>query len=276
MGEWARFPDRPRLRARTHGPGDPHRPCAASYDNRRVLSVCSGFAVGDRWWWRMRVGGREPSAREQQAYNDAIAILDQHTPGQLPCPADWFVLDLPDPEAATCGQTLMLTHTMLEAPSCRRSDTTRAPRGPGRPHDHSGQPAHDTSATRTPSRSGTLHTPNQNPGHGGDPVSQHVVAVGVFALSANSPQGLPRWLGLWLLHPLWGHRWRKNEYTADQYAASLGLAEELADFLETNALIYDQPVPFAWLTPHTHPATELRIDRLRAAANTRSEPSFAS
>jgi hypothetical protein len=35
-----------------------------------------------------------------------------------------------------------------------------------------------------------------------------------------------------------------REYKADEYAASLGQAEELADFLEIHALIHDHPVPF--------------------------------
>jgi hypothetical protein len=66
-----------------------------------------------------------------------------------------------------------------------------------------------------------------------------------------------------ILAPFWGSYWREREYTADQYAASLGQAEELADFLEIHALIHDHPVPLIWLTEHTHPPTELRIDKLR-------------
>ena len=42
--------------------------------------------------------------------------------------------------------------------------------------------------------------------------------------------------------------------------------KELADFLEIHALIHDHPVPLIWLTEHTHPPTELRIDKLRKAA----------
>ena len=70
-------------------------------------------------------------------------------------------------------------------------------------------------------------------------------------------------LGLWLTGPLWGRYWRAREYHADQYAAALGQGEELSDFLEVHALIHDNPIPFLWLTEHTHPPTELRIDRLR-------------
>jgi len=75
-------------------------------------------------------------------------------------------------------------------------------------------------------------------------------------------------LGLRITGPLIARYWRAREYEADQYAASLGQADELADFLEVHALIHDHPVPFIWLTEHTHPPTELRIDRLRIAAHT--------
>jgi Zn-dependent protease with chaperone function len=76
--------------------------------------------------------------------------------------------------------------------------------------------------------------------------------------------------GLWLTSPAWGAYWRKREYKADQYAAHLGQADELADFLEVHALIHDQPVPFIWLTEHTHPPTELRIDKLRNTVGTQA------
>jgi hypothetical protein len=104
-----------------------------------------------------------------------------------------------------------------------------------------------------------------------DPVQQTIVAAGAFALTARFVLKLCRGgLGLWLLRPLWGKQWRANEYAADQYAATLNQTNELADFLETNALIYDQPVPFTWLTAHTHPPTELRIDRLQTAGHDRA------
>jgi Zn-dependent protease with chaperone function len=63
--------------------------------------------------------------------------------------------------------------------------------------------------------------------------------------------------------PLWGGYWRGREYAADDFAKELGQAEDLADFLELHAQVHDAPVPFIWLTEHTHPPTELRIERLR-------------
>jgi hypothetical protein len=86
--------------------------------------------------------------------------------------------------------------------------------------------------------------------------------------------GLLLWLGrkllvfakggfaLRLLAPFWGAYWREREYLADAYAVKLGQGAALAEFLEVNALAHDYPVPFIWLTEHTHPPTELRLDRL--------------
>jgi hypothetical protein len=41
-------------------------------------------------------------------------------------------------------------------------------------------------------------------------------------------------------------------------------------------LIHDHPVPFIWLTEHTHPPAELRIDRLRARPQTTSDTALAA
>jgi hypothetical protein len=47
----------------------------------------------------------------------------------------------------------------------------------------------------------------------------------------------------------------------EQYVARLDQVEAL--FLATHALVDDYPIPFVWLSGHSHPPTELRIDRLR-------------
>ncbi len=47
-----------------------------------------------------------------------------------------------------------------------------------------------------------------------------------------------------------------------QGGVCFGQAEQLAEFLDINALPWDLPVPFVWLTEESHPPTEHRIDRL--------------
>ncbi len=71
-----------------------------------------------------------------------------------------------------------------------------------------------------------------------------------------------RGVSLRVLRPAWGARHR--EYAADLYAARLGQGAALAKCLQAEALPYDFPVPFMALGAHSHPYTELRIDRLHA------------
>ena len=113
---------------------------------------------------------------------------------------------------------------------------------------------------------------------GGDPaLSAAVPVVGIAAGFTFFLVMAFRWavkfakggLGLRMLEAVWCSYWRQREYAADAYAAALGQGNELADFLEVHALMHDHPVPFFWKSELTHSPTELRIDRLQAAA---SEP----
>ena len=53
----------------------------------------------------------------------------------------------------------------------------------------------------------------------------------------------------------------------------LGQGDELAQFLESHALMHDSPFPWIWLTDISHPPTELRIDRLTRYDETETSPS---
>src|ERR1700722_12001599 len=78
-----------------------------------ILALISPIGTG--WWWKQRSGGRKPSQREQLAYNDSIDLLQAQTRDPLPLPENWFVIDTPTPEAAVCGETLMLSRGLLES-----------------------------------------------------------------------------------------------------------------------------------------------------------------
>jgi Zn-dependent protease with chaperone function len=237
--------------------------------------------VGGAWWWRTRAGGREPSTRERLAYQDAVELLQSYTPKPLPLPKRWFVLDTPEPDAAACGDTLMLSRALLE--------TDHLPAVLAHELGHLGSPdARLTAAINRlvffslPFGKATSARANLPAGRryegsdadgptrwSPDPVINETLEITwricriLFKTTLFAKGGL----GLWLTSPVWGRYWRAREYKADQYAASLGQADELADFLEIHALMHDHPVPFIWMTQHTHPPTELRIDRLRASTN---------
>lgn len=233
-----------------------------------ILALAAPFGSG--WWWRQRSGGRKPSQREQLVYWDATKLLQAQTREPLPRPGSWFVLDTPTPDAAVRGETLMLSRGLLES--------DHLPAVLAHELGHLATPDGRLAAainrlvllSPRPSRGErTDHGPEDDRPWSGLAIRDERISLtilGVRLLTWTVKKTL-RFLnggfGLWLTGPLWGVYWRGREYRADAYAAKLGQADDLADFLENHALIHDHPVPYIWLTEHTHPPVELRIDRLR-------------
>jgi len=230
-----------------------------------LIALITPFGGG--WWWRQNLGGRNPSEREQLAYRDAIELLQAHAGQALPVPSGWFVLDSPQADAAVCGSTLMLSRGLLE--------TDHLPAVLAHELGHLASTDGKLTAALNrlvinppPVRS----EPKDEQGADMMILANDRIILGLFGLRALAwlirktfrlAQG---GLGLRVTSPAWSAYWRAREYKADEYASRLGQADELADFLESHALIHDHPVPFMWLTEHTHPPTELRIDKLRSTA----------
>jgi Zn-dependent protease with chaperone function len=198
-----------------------------------VLSLATLILPVGGWFWQQQSGGRAPSQRERLLYDDAIAVLRAADSGLRP-PRRWFVLDEPFINAAAYASTLMLTRGLLESGYLE----------PVLAHELGHLNSSDSRLTAALHR---LTTPPRR--HLGFPFA----TIG-FPASGG--------LGIWLTRMPWAAYWRAREFAADQYAAKLGQGQALARFLDTNALENDLPVPFMWLTEHSHPATEHRIDRL--------------
>jgi Zn-dependent protease with chaperone function len=201
-------------------------------------------------WWRWASGGRQPSEREREAYQDALEQLEDGLGERLRrLPRRFFVLDVEDAQAAVRGDTLLLSRGLLHgAPSL--------PAVLAHELGHIG------------SLDGRLTEALNRLALWCDPVGPQDRAEGP---SRGLLRGLLR-LALWLaggglsqllLRSAWGAYWRQREYAADAFAAELGHGDELADFLEAHALFFDVPVPFLWASGEPHPPVELRIDRLR-------------
>jgi Zn-dependent protease with chaperone function len=221
--------------------------------------------AGGGWWWRQKMGGREPSLRERAAYQDAVETIRSLTPAPIRLPTSWFVIDAPQPDAAVCGEWLVLSRGLLE------SEWLAAVLAHELGHVNSSDGKLTAAINRL-----VINPPARKDysDHGrtvvlaADAVSLSISLIGGLAwLIRKAIRFAGGGVALRLLAPFWGSYWREREYAADQYAARLGQGEELADFLELHALIHDHPVPFIWLTEHTHPPTELRIDRLRNASS---------
>jgi Zn-dependent protease with chaperone function len=219
--------------------------------------------LGGGWWWRTNLGGREPSQRERDAYHDAIQLLRTHSTTPLRLPSMWFVLDDERPDAAVCGDALMLSRGLF--------DTGYLPAVLA--HELGHIATSDGKLTAAINRLiinplPTLRPKTQRQGKvmilGGDRLLLSVTLFGGLLWLARGAIRFTRGgIGLRFFAAIWGTYWREREYQADQHAAQLGQADQLADFLELHALANDRPAPFIWLTEHTHPPSELRIDRLR-------------
>jgi hypothetical protein len=228
--------------------------------------------AGSGWWWRQHTGGREPSQREQLAYQDAVGHLQAYSPDRpLPLPSSWFVVDESQPDAGVCGDSLLLSRGLLEIDvaevighelnhlgsmdgrltlALNRLVIHQAPRPPKDPQDP------NTEGSGVVDVVGNVHVTTKT--------INVLAGLIIFSWTARKILQFARGgLGLRITAPLWGAYWREREYAADAYAASLGQADELADFLQVYALPYDHPIPFIALTDTDHDFTELRIDKLR-------------
>jgi hypothetical protein len=223
--------------------------------------------VGSGWWWRQHTGGREPSQREQLAYQDAIEHLQAKSLKPLPLPASWFVLDLNEPDTGVCGNSLMLSRGLLEIDVAEvlahelnhlGSLDGRITLALNRLIIHPPKTTTEQEQEQQQQSRSDVHVVAD------DPVILAILALRAFLWTIGKAIRFAKGgLALWLTTPLWGRYWRARVYAADAYAASLGQADKLADFLEINALMHDHPIPFIALTDTAHPYTELRIDRLR-------------
>lgn len=192
------------------------------------------------WWWQQQAGGRSASERERLLLEDAMEALRITDPG-LRGPRRWFVLDQPTLNAAAYAETLMLTRGLIE------SQWLTAVLAHELGHLH-------TSDARLAAALARMTVPPRQPLRGSYGLLRRLLRGILFVATGE--------LALWVMRGPWGIYWRTREHQADQYAASLGQAEQLAEFLDLHALPWDLPIPFVWLTEASHPPTEHRIDRL--------------
>jgi len=190
------------------------------------------------WLWQAGCGGRSPSAREHATYEKVLLDLLDGNAG-VRRPRAWFVTDRNELQAAVFADTLMVTRGLLNS---RWLPAVLA-------HELGHINSSDGALTAAVHR---LTTP---------PRREFALPWRAITFFATGEAAA------WLLRLPWAHYWREREFTADAYAAELGQARALADFLQTNALEHDLPVPFPWLSDCSHPSTEHRIERLLRPAH---------
>lgn len=224
-----------------------------------VISVLSMARPGRGRFWRLRIGARRPSRKEQSLIGDAIALLRGADP-DLREPSIFYVLDEPLPLAAARGRAVALSRGLLESESLPavlahelghlHSLDARLTEALDRlvvwddPLGPSARAAEDDSGARG-ERGGALL-------FGTARLALRLAGGGVSRKLLSAP---------------WGAYWRGREYVADRLAASLGPAEDLARHLHDLELPFEAPRALLPFDSAEHPPVALRIERLHAIAS---------
>jgi Zn-dependent protease with chaperone function len=208
------------------------------------------YPVGAGQVWRASSGGRAPAEHERKLVEDAIREIKAKDPS-VRAPAIWFVLDDWQLNAAALGDAMMVH--------------TGALGDPGLAAVIAHELGHLNSTDSYLSVAlGRLTWPaacfarlvNRSEGGG--------CLTGLFLLAGQVCSGL---IVVPLTRPLWSAWFRRREFVADEYAAKLGFADELADALARHALEDDRPRPFQFISDASHPYTTHRIDALHNYAS---------
>jgi hypothetical protein len=199
------------------------------------------------------IGARRPTAEEADAYRDAMGSLPLERVKVLP---KWlYVLDRHELNAAVVGDVILINRTVFD------SERLAAVIAHELGHLNSMDVRVSCAANRLASLARLtepMRTQTTEASRSGQPVGC------LWGLVMLIVRGCSGGLQTTMMGPAWASWWRLREYAADDYAAGLEQAEELARFLDENVLLYDVPIRFVWMTTQTHPPTALRIERLRA------------
>jgi Zn-dependent protease with chaperone function len=195
----------------------------------------------DGRWWEMSSGGRAPEPDEREAFEHAFSELQDADPTLRP-PRHWFVAEEPSRNAAAYASSLSVNRGLLESPYAAAVIAHEMG------HLRTGD-AHLTSALNL-----LLIKPMQTPE--------------IHPLWSLPLRGL-LWVAsgqavMWLTANTWEMYWRSREFAADEYAARLGQAHQLAQSLTHEALPHERPIRNMRFSRATHPYTKPRIARLNA------------
>jgi hypothetical protein len=203
--------------------------------------------------WRLHLGARRPSTEEGEAIADAMGQLRQVDP-TLPDPSRFLVIDDPIPTAAVRGLTVLLGRAVIELDSLPAVLA----------HELGHADSLDGRLTEALQRL-SFWDDSLVPGEFANGEPDHAVAERGGAI-----WGLARWAlrlagggeARQVLRPIWGAYWRRREYAADEYAASLGQAEDLARHLADFELPFDPPQRRFIFNRAEHPPVAHRIECL--------------
>ena len=213
------------------------------------LHAFSGYNGGSLFT-RFVLGARKPSRRENEQIQHVLQQIVQRATSSVLGVSDIFIIDRPFEYANLIGTTLYLSSTAIN------SDHFQVLLAHELGH-HQNSDGDTILALRRLVfplfQFFTYGIRDFSPSHSSE-TYQTIMSNVVQFMAALWGGGVAVWFMSWL----WAAYFRECDYTADEFVASIGLAEQLIEYLEQNKF-YDTSVPYmlAW-----QPAHELRIDKL--------------
>ena len=203
-----------------------------------ALSLATLVYPSGGWWFEQSQGGRRPSERERIVFGEAFGELRHFDPEPSPAAA------LVRPRRSRGKRLCLRGH-----PDGHQGDA----RQPLLPAVLAHELGHlNSSDARVSAALYRITTPPRQP-------------IGFpFRLIAFLISGR---VGMFFVRQPWALYWRHREKVADAYAANLGQAQTLADYLDDYALEGDLPTPFKDFGETSHPWTEHRIEALKARSS---------
>lgn len=227
---------------------------AASPVAYSVLGV--GYPLGGKLW-RWRVGAREPSSEERERIEEAAMALAAVSERSLP-PFDCYVIDEVWPIALSRGRAVILSRGLVN------SDRLAAKLA----HEVGHVDSLDGRLTEGLHRMQLWDDPLREGSGAAESVGFDAALAGPGAFVFGVVRWLVRLAGggdvRQLFNRAWGWYWRRREFAADAYAASLGQGQELLAYLEEVELPLDVPQKGLSRSEFDHPYVAERVDRLKA------------
>jgi Zn-dependent protease with chaperone function len=198
------------------------------------------------------IGARRAIAAETDTYRDATSTLPLDRVKRHP---KWlYVLDSHELNAAVVGDVIILNRTVFDSEYLTAVIA----------HELGHLNSMDIRVSCAANRLASLARLTEPMRTGTTEARRSGQQLGcLWGLAMLIVRGCSGGLQTTMMAPAWASWWRLREYAADDYAARLGQAEELARLLEQEVLLYDIPIRFVWMTTQSHPPTALRIERLR-------------
>lgn len=224
-----------------------------------VWSLAAFRQPGAGWWWHRKVGAREPTPEEKVDLRAAVAALGPAglaIVGKL----EFYVIDYPEPFAVSRGVAMVVSTGLLN------TERSKGPLGHELEHLDSGDAVLSQALDRLTPWDVLLRFSEEDYQRAGS-VKRFAMEARSWFLRIAGGRAMLEWAPL---AALWAKDFRRREEAADRRVIAMGLAPDLADFLEEYDEPREIPNPRGLFDYRHHPPTKTRISALREGARAKA------